>query len=175
VLPSKLIVVDKTVLASSAKLVFVAKDGGIDKGPGVDVETIDVEFTARYGNDLASGGFVLPAGSVNGWLANKTTVAKFVNRDAPGGATQAKVAVIKPGSLVKLVGRGLGDTPFDVLGAGDPAGPIHTAFCITNDGVSTCHCSTLDACVWKAIGADTGAKLVCRGGVADPSCTALTP
>lgn len=171
---TKLIAVDKMATAGKAKVVFVAKDAGVDKGAGTNPSAIQVDFTARYANDSASGGFVLPVGDP-GWLANKTTVAKFVNKSAPGGSTEAKVGVIKPAKLVKLVGKGLGDTPFDVLAAGDPGGAVHTAYCVTNGGDEICHCSTFPACIYKSIAGGTGAKLVCKGGGADAGCAALAP
>jgi hypothetical protein len=80
--------------------------------------------------------------------------------------------VIKPGKLVKLVGKGLGDTMLDIFGAGDPGGPVHTAYCVTNGGTVVCHCSSFGACIYKSIGAGSGAKLVCKGGTADGACTA---
>lgn len=171
---TKLIAVDKLASAGKAKVVFVAKDPSVTKGAGTDPADIAVTFVARYANDSAIGGFVLPAGDP-GWLVNKATVAKFVNKSAPAGSTQAKVGVIKPAKLVKVVGKGLGDTPFDVLAAGDPLGPVHTAYCVTNAGAETCHCSTFGACAFKSIAAGTGAKLVCKVGAADAGCAALAP
>jgi cysteine-rich repeat protein len=173
VVPTKLIVVDKTVAASKAKTVYVAKDGAITKGPGENVAQIDVEFDVAYGNEATAGGFVLPAGILNGWLVNKSSVAKYVNKTAPAGPTQAKVAVIKPGKLFKLVGKGLGDDPIDVFGAGDPnPGSVFTAACVNNGAQRFCHCSEFTGCAYKAIAAGTGAKLVCKAGVADPICVA---
>jgi hypothetical protein len=54
-------------------------------------------------------------------------------------------------------------------------GAAHTGYCIDNNGTVNCYCSTFDFCTWKSIAADTGAKLVCKGGVPDGSCSALTP
>jgi hypothetical protein len=85
--------VDKLVAASKAKAVFVAEDPNVTKGPGMDVETISATFEATYENAAAAGGFAIPPGSANGWVVNKPKVAKFVNKSAPAGPTQAKVAV----------------------------------------------------------------------------------
>lgn len=175
VIPTKLIVVDKTAVASKAKAVFVAKDAAATKGAGLDVEQISVQLDVAYGNGSAAGAFVVPAGSASGWLANKATVAKYVNKAAPGGPTQAKVAVIKPGKLLKLVGKGLGDTPLDILGAGDPAGAVYTAYCVTNGAEENCHCSTFTGCIYKSIAGGTGAKLVCKSGAGDALCQAASP
>jgi hypothetical protein len=174
VMPTKLIVLDKLATSSKAKAVFVAKDPGITKGSGTDPANISVEFTAAYANDAASGSFELPAGDA-GWLANNGSVAKFVNKLAPGGTSEAKVAIIKPGRLAKLVGKGLGDTAFDIYGAGDPAGDVHTAYCVDNGGDETCHCSTLSGCSYKLIAGGTGAKLVCKLGTGDAGCAAICP
>jgi hypothetical protein len=177
VIPKKLIVVDKLTAAGKAKVVYVSKDqaSGITKGTGTDPAQISVQFDVVYGS--AAGSFTLPQGVSNGtdgWLVNKDAVAKYVNKDAPAGATQAKVAVVKPGKLLKLVGKGLGDTPLDVFAAGDPgSGGVQTAYCVTNGGEEFCHCSDFSGCAYKLIAKDTGAKLVCKSGVADAGCAAL--
>jgi hypothetical protein len=178
VVPKKLIVVDKLTAATKAKVVFVAKDTGVTKGAGEDVDQISVQFDVAYGNGSAAGAFTLPAGaSVDkspGWVVNKDRVAKYVNKLAPGGPTEAKVAVIKPTKLLKLVGKSLGDTPLDILGAGDPgASGVQTAYCVTNGGEEHCHCSAFTDCVYKSIAGGTGAKLVCKGGTGDPACSAV--
>jgi hypothetical protein len=86
------------------------------------------------------------------------------------------VAVIKPGKLLKLVGLGLGDTPIDILGAGapstQPVGAVVTAYCVDNGADTICHCSAFPECSYQMIAADTGAKLVCKNGVADTDCAA---
>jgi hypothetical protein len=181
VTPKKLIVVDKLSAASKAKLVYVSKDqtAGITKGAGTDVEEISIQFDVVYGNGSAEGAFTLAAGASDGtagWLVNETTVAKYVNKDAPAGVTQAEVAVVKPGKLLKLVGKGLGDVPLDILGGGDPgSGGVATAYCVTNGAGENCHCSSFSGCAWKSIAGGTGAKLVCKTGGGDPACTAGTP
>jgi hypothetical protein len=181
VTPTKLIVVDKLSVAGQAKLVFVAKDGAVTKGTGEDVDQIEVEFDVVYGNRSATGAFILPAGSTNGWLVNKSIVAKYVNKTAPEGPTQVKVGVVKPGKLLKLVGKGLGDVPFDIFAAGVPGHikgipgffkAVQTAYCVTNGGEENCHCSNFDSCTYKLIAAGTGAKLVCKAGTGDPACSA---
>lgn len=165
---TKLIVVDRTTLAGSAKVAFVTKDTLVTKGSGLDPAQISVAFDLWYDNGATAGTFTLPAGlsdGTSGWLTNRPTVAKFVNRTAPTGPTSAKIGVIKPGKLLKLVGKSLGDTPLDVLGAGDPgANGVRTVFAITNGGSTFRHCSHFTSCVFKPIGAGTGAKLVCRPG-----------
>jgi cysteine-rich repeat protein len=173
VTPTKLITVDKLAV-SKAKVVYVAKDPAVTKGAGTDATMIGVEFTAAYDNGLATGDFVLPAADP-GWLVNKSIVAKFVNKSAPAGVTQAKVGVIKPAKLLKLVGKGLGDTAFDIFPAGDPAGDVHTSYCVENGGDENCHCSTFSGCAYKLIAGGTGAKLVCKSGAADGACSAICP
>jgi hypothetical protein len=167
--------VDKLTTANKAKVVFVAKDPAVTKGAGEDVEQISVQLDVAYGNGNAAGAFAVPATSANGWVVNKSTVAKFVNKDAPGGPTEAKVAVVKPSKLLKLVGKGLGDIDIDILGAGDPAGPVHTAFCVTNGGEENCHCSEFTGCIYKSIAGGTGAKLVCKSGTGEATCSVGAP
>jgi hypothetical protein len=65
----KLIVIDKLVAASKAKVVYVSKDttAGITKGTASDLNTIDVTFDFNYvGSVLADGQFVVPAGELSG-------------------------------------------------------------------------------------------------------------
>jgi cysteine-rich repeat protein len=169
----KLIMVDKG--ANGAKAVFVAKDTLISKGSGTDVASIGATLDLVYdnGTDAASAGqFAASIGSVN-WLVNKPTVAKYVNRTSPtGGGT--RVVVIKPGKLVKLVGRNAGDTPIDIVNqTGAPTGDVHTAYCIDNAAEARCFCSTFAGCRWKSIAGGTGAKLVCKNGLGDATCAAL--
>jgi hypothetical protein len=169
----KLIIVDKG--SAGAKAVFVAKDTDVSKGTGTDTATIEVTFDFTYDNgvDPASAGeFVAMLGSPN-WIVNKETVAKYVNKGAPtGGGT--KVAVVKPGALVKLVGKNLGDTPIDIFNqSNSTTGAANTAYCIDNGGDQNCFCSTFESCEWKSIAGGTGAKVVCRAGTGDASCSAL--
>ena len=161
----KLIVVDKTV-AGKAKAVFVAKDGGVTKGTGTDPNQIEATLDIAY--DAVSGTFGMPQGG--NWLANSSAVAKYVNKTAPTGGA-VKVAVIKPTSLVKVVGKSLGDTPLDISSA--PSGPVYVANTIVNAGDETRLCTQFNGCVHKAIAGGTGYKLVCKGSSTDdPTCAA---
>lgn len=172
----QLIVIDKLAKASRAKAVYVAKDPGVTKGAGLDPADIGVTFDVSY--DGETGHFTIPAGVSNGtegWVANKATVAKYVNKSAPGGSTAAKVAVIKPAKLLKLVAKERGDADkLDILAAGPPAGSVFTAYCVVNGGVTTCHCTAFSGCMHKSIAGGTGAKLVCKSPNApDGACAAL--
>lgn len=179
VVPKKLIAVDKLTSAGKAKVVYVAKDEAVTKGAGTDVGQISVQFDVVYGNGSGAGTFTLPAGAsdgIAGWLVNKDTVARYVNKTAPSGPTEAKVGVVKPGKVLKLVGKGLGDVSLDVIGAGDPgAGGVQTAYCVTNEAEEHCHCSAFTGCAYTAIAGGTGAKLVCKTGTSDGGCSALVP
>jgi len=176
IVPTKLIVVDKLASSGVAKAVFVAKDPAVDKGPGTDPTLVGANLQVSYDNSTdpaISGGFNALAGSAN-WIVNKTAVAKYVNKLAPsGGGT--KVAVVKQNNLVKLVGKNLGDTPINVLSQGGAAsGDAETAYCVQNGSTANCFCSFLPDCSWKSVAGGTGAKLVCKGGSADPACGGLS-
>jgi len=167
----KLVIVDRTARGAGARVAYVAKDrkaGAIDKGSGRDVGAIAVDFSVAYGNGATRGSFTLPAGAhdgTSGWRANKAKVARYVNRAAPGGPTGAKVAVIKPGKVLKIVGRSLGDDPIDVLGAGDPGDAgIVTVYTVTNGGFARRHCTAFPSCRYRSIASDRGVKLVCKRG-----------
>lgn len=165
VTPRKLIVIDKP---AKARTVFVAKDSTVTKGPGVDVGQISVQVTIAQGS--AVGAFTIPTGTANGWRANTARGARYVNPSAPGGPTQARLAVIKPGKLLKLAGEGMGDLPLDIRGGGEHTGPVSTSYCVTNGGEQTCHCSEFTGCAWKPVAKGTGAKLVCKHGSGDAGC-----
>ena len=121
----KLIVIDKGS-GGNAKAVFVAKDVAITKGTGTDPTQIEAKIEVEY--DDASGAFVMPQGP--NWTANKATVSKYANKTAPTGGV-VKVGIIKPGTSLKLVGRGLGDTPLDISIA--PTGDVYVAATIVNN------------------------------------------
>ena len=179
VIGKKLIIVDKLATAGKAKVVYVSKDqdAGITKGTGTALAGIDATFDYTY--DSTAGQMFMQSGVLDGdtegWKVNKSTVAKFVNKSAPSGSTVAKVGVIKPGKLLKVVGKGLGDGPvIDIFATGAPTGDVHTAFTVDNTpGGVFSHCSTFSGCTYKLIAADTGAKLVCKSSTADPTCVAL--
>ncbi|HWP66845.1 MAG TPA: hypothetical protein VNO26_13115 [Candidatus Limnocylindria bacterium] len=160
----KLIIVDKLVASGSAKAVFVAKDGAVTKGTGTNVSSVSSQLDISF--DSESGSFVNPSGA--NWLVNKSTVAKYVNKNAPsGGAT--KVSVIKPGKLIKNVGKSLGDSPIDISAA--PSGDVHAVYTVNNDGVFR-HCGKFTGCAHKSIAGGTGFKLVCKGTGAPDTCPA---
>jgi hypothetical protein len=52
---------------------------------------------------------------------------------------------------------------------------VQTAYCVTNSGEDFCHCSDFSGCAYKLIAKGTGAKLVCKTGVADAGCAAAGP
>jgi hypothetical protein len=164
VVGTKLIIVDKTVASSSAKAVFVAKDASITKGVSTDTAEIFAELSVRY--DSTSGYFVMPSGEA-AWIVNKETVAKYLNSTAPvGGAV--RVSVIKPGALIKVVSKSLGDDAIDLSTA--PTGDVFVSHTVLNDATATRHCTRFQGCVHKTIARGTGYKLVCLGGIPDAGC-----
>lgn len=165
--PTKLVVVDKLATASKAKVVFVAKDPAVTKGTGTDVADIAAELDLTY--DAESGVFGIGYGAsdgTRGWKVNKETVAKFVDKDAPA-VQDTKVVVVKPGKILKLVAKGLGEEPFDVLAAGAPTGSVHAQLSVWNGGEEYRHCAMFTGCAYKLIAGGTGAKLVCKNGAPD--------
>jgi cysteine-rich repeat protein len=171
VVPRKLIVIDKLASAGQAKVVYVAKDPNVTKGAGTDAGAVAATFEVAY--DGVSGGFSVPSGAFDGtagWKTNKTQVAKYVNKDAPNGTTATKVAVVKPGTLLKIVGASLGDAPIDLFAGGAPSTPVRTTFAVTNAGEVSRHCSAFDPAdpthvvVYKEIAQGAGRKLVAKRG-----------
>jgi hypothetical protein len=165
----KLIMVDKTAVAGGAKVTFVSKDTNVAKGAGTDPNNILAQMAIAY--DGNSGVFSMPMGA--GWVANKATVAKYVNNGAPGTGS-VKVSVVKPGLLIKGVAKSLGDSPIDISTA--PTGPVYVAYSIANAGDVNQHCTQFGTCTHALIAGGAGYKLVCKGdSTGDPDCTAVEP
>jgi hypothetical protein len=115
----KLVLIDRYVASGKAKAVFVSKDttlGSIHKGVSSDPPNLSgtVEIfplsdpTNRLVYDL-SDQLPPPDGDGGHWLVNKPTVAKYVNKTANPGVRGAKVVVVKPAKVLKVVGKNLGD------------------------------------------------------------------
>jgi hypothetical protein len=83
----KLIVVDKLAAAGKARAVYVASDPAVTKGISTDAGAIGLELFFGYEGVTA-----------------------------PAGVTGVKVSTIKPGNLLKEVGKTLGDQPIDLIG-----------------------------------------------------------
>jgi hypothetical protein len=166
----KLIIVDKTASSGTAKAVFVAKDPGIAKGAGTDPNLIFAELGVAY--DAERGLFEMPSGSA--WVANKDTIAKYTNGDAPSGGA-VKVSIIKPGLLVKVVGKSLGDTAIDISNA--PTGNVYVTHSVFNGGEGFRHCTVFGGgCIHKPIAGGTGHKLICKeNSSGDPTCAGAPP
>jgi hypothetical protein len=163
----KLIVVDKGV--NGAKAVFVSKDPLITKGTGTDTAGIFAEMGVAY--DSTNGVFEMPSGS--NWIVNSASVGKYVNKTAPTGGA-VKVGVIKPGALVKVVGKSLGDTPIDI--SAPPTGEVYVAHSVLNGEEYNRHCTRFGTCSHKLIAGGTGYKLVCKGdSTGDPTCAGAPP
>src|SRR5262245_60766608 len=77
----KLVVIDKTVAPGSAKAVFVAKDPSVTKGSGDSLIFLGADLGIAY--DTTRAAFYMPSGP--GWIVNKSTIAKYVNKEAPSG------------------------------------------------------------------------------------------
>ena len=170
----KLIIVDKITAAGKAKVVYVAKDTPADKGTTNDPAQISATLEYQAPALAASGSAAMPQGA--GWLVNKETVAKYVNKDAPGGAGAVKVAVVKPGKLLKAVLKDLGDagSKIDIYGTGDPspsAVDVTTQYTVVDGATTRRHCGAFTACARKIIAGGSGAKIVCKTATAGGSVT----
>jgi hypothetical protein len=170
----KLIIVDKITAANKSKVVYVAKDAPAGKGTSNDPSQISATLDYQSPTLGESGSAAMPQGA--GWLVNKDTVAKYVNKDAPGGAGAVKVGVIKPGKLLKAVLKSLGDagSEIDIYGTGDPSPAsvdMATQYTVVDGGEIRRHCGEFTACARKIIAGGSGAKVVCKTPVAGGSVT----
>ena len=168
---TKLVIVDKTATTGTAKTVFVTKgDPNIAKGIDGDPALLEGALEVFYTDAPSSvvGSFLIPPP----WLINKPTVAKYVNKTAPTGG-DVKVAVVKPGSVAKVVAKGLGDGQAIDLSSGAPgAGGVTVVLSINNGIDFSMHrmCTRFSVgdgstLVYKSIAGGTGYKLVGKGGV----------
>lgn len=85
----------------------------------------------------------------------------------PGLSRLSPKVIIKPGSLIKLVAKSLGDTPLDIMTQGSTAADVaRLSFRISDSATafddSFCSVFTPGPCVWRLIGGGTGAKLARR-------------
>jgi hypothetical protein len=152
-----------------AKVVFVAKDANVIKGTGTDAASIGTVLDVDTG--VSHGSFVAPSGG--GWLSNAADVARYVNTGAPNGGS-VRVTVVKPGRLIKLVAKSLGDDPLDLSLAPDPT--VFAAYSVTNGNETHRHCTQFSSCAYSPIGGGAGRKLVCKKSSAgDPACQAVPP
>ena len=162
----KLILLDKIATDGKAKAVFVTKDPAVAKGSGTDATQIRGNLTVAF--DAEKGTFGMPQGA--SWIVNKSTVAKYVNDPAPAGGS-VRVGVVKPGTLVKVVAKSLGDSPIDISVA--PSAAVYVVHDVINGAELRRHCTAFNGCVHKSIAAGTGWKVVCKGdSVGDPDCQA---
>jgi hypothetical protein len=180
----KLILLDKVATAGKAKAVYVAKnDTGIQKGAAGDPTLLAGSFGWFYETDGATsvaGCFtqIHETDERNRWIKNTDSVAKYVSKDAPisGLPTSAKVVVVKPEKVAKIVAVGLGDFgvgPANLfLGAPTAAEGIHTVLTVENGNDSSTHrmCTQFAAdlgstVVMKEIAGGTGRKLIAKNGV----------
>jgi hypothetical protein len=174
----KVIIIDN-LAGGKAKVVALTKDGGcgITKGTstGTDPSVISASFFYSYqGNEGVLDAPLGVSDGTKGWLVNKDGIAKYVNKDAGVGGDGTKIFLVKPNRRIKVSGRNLGDSPIDILSAGDLTGgspDLNTSYTITNDGETNRVCSAYD-CTFKLIANDTGAKLNCRTPVPGHPCPA---
>jgi hypothetical protein len=168
----KLVIVDKQAFADKAKVVYVAKDPGIDKGAGNDPGDLDGDFTVFYTDQPSSvvGTFVLPTP----WRTNKSNIAKYVNSGAPDGVGDVKVGVEKTGVVAKVVAKGLGDgSSIDVFGGPPSAsGGLTAVLTLRNAGDNTVRrfCTRFaeddgSTVVYKDLAGGLGRKIVAKNGV----------
>jgi hypothetical protein len=168
VVGTKLVVIDKVAVSGRAKTVFLARDGMVSPGAGMDSTDIEASLDVAY--DGAHGTFVMPPGAQ--WDIDNG-VPKYGNPLAPAGGT-VKASTVKPGVLVKVVAKSLGDTPLDITLP--PSGRLFVVHTVLNGGEERRHCTQFAACQHRTIAAGSGYKLVCRGlGAPDGACVATNP
>jgi hypothetical protein len=166
----KLVVVDTTASNGKSKMVLVAKDAAIAKGSGTDA--VEISGWMEVAHTEGNGSYDLPQGA--GWVANTSKVATYVHKDAPFQGS-VKKAIVKPGSVLKIVAKSLGDDNPLEISVPPPDGSVYATATILNDGDETRLCMRFTECEHKVLAGGTGYKLTCDSGVGDPSCLAAMP
>lgn len=136
----KLVISDRTFV-QKAKVVFVLKgdDANIHKGAAGDPPGLSGSLEVFYTEDPSNNAvFDLPAA---GWKRNTASVARYANLSAPLGLGGARAATVRPGNLLKVKTRSLGDSEtIDLFGGGAPgAGGITVVVTINNSNDSSTH------------------------------------
>ena len=157
----KLLIIDKTAVNGTSKVIFVSHDPNISKGTADDPAEIEATLHIYYDDAPANDAlFRLPSP----WLKNKPTVAKYLNKNAPTGGG-VKVGLVKPTKLAKVIARSLGD-----LSHIDIASPPGTGITVmltitdTSDGSTERLCTNFTSIEHKAISGGTGHKLKAEAG-----------
>lgn len=171
---AKLIVLDASNVTGSAQVTFATKDVAVTNGPAADVEGLRARLHLQYADGAPAGAFIVPPGTSSGWKQHDPSTTRYRNTGAPGGPTELASVLLRPGRLLTAKGAGRGDVPFALADAGPPESGVFVSFEITENGVTTRLCSVLSDCVYRTFDG-AGAKLVCRDGVADPTCRAAYP
>jgi hypothetical protein len=184
----KLVLLDKLATAGRAKTVFVVRgDAGIAKGAAGDPGQLAGRFVWFYTDAPTSvgGAFDLANAGAGAWVANGRA-AKYVNPDAAlGTPTAVRVAIVQPGTRVKVVSpfalSDPGGSPNLFAGAPSAGGGISAILTITNGNDASVHrmCTRFatqdgSSVAYREIAAGAGRKLVARRGVAATCPTTTT-
>lgn len=152
------------------KITLVVKGAGVSKGAATDANGISA--TVAFFRGAVRGVFAVPAGALgpggDGWRRNDASLARYQNPRADTGLpTGARRLLVRPGKLVKLSARSLGDEPLDVAALAGGSGSLRAVATIVNDGEVHRHCTAFaadDVTVAGPNGAGK-AKLVAKRGV----------
>ncbi len=178
---AKLLMFDKYAKAGKAKVVLKMEDpgGNITKGPSADPPGLSGQLLLYQQSDPSNRAvFALDSAS---WKSNKDSVAKYINKNAGTGQPGVKVATIKPGKLIKVVARNLGDgdsasgdqdaNDLD-LSALTPSDVVMAVLTIDNANDSTTHrmCAQFESPTIKSIAGGTGFKYLSKSSSLPTSC-----
>jgi hypothetical protein len=174
VVPKKLVLIHRSTLTGPRqKLLLLARDANIHKGAAADVAAVSARLDISWNG--MTGSFLMSAGGydgTSGWVANKGSVAKYVNKAASSDYQAVRSAVVRPGRGLRVSGPHIGGVPLFQ----EPVGDIAVCYTVTNG--SEVHRLgarwPATACSYDLnYNGNPTARLVCTGGgVADPSCSA---
>jgi hypothetical protein len=179
---AKLLMIDKYVASSKAKLVLVIKDStpaSISKGASADPPGLSGTVEIYPLSDPTNRAVYLLDGA--DWVVNKDKIAKLKNSAAAPGAPGVKKALIKPDKLIKVVAKNLGDGDAATgdQGANDidlssltPSDSLIAVVTIENANDSSTHrmCAQFESPTIKAIAGGTGIKVLSKTSTPPATC-----
>ncbi len=126
----KVIIVDKTALNGTSKLVIKSKDGAVTAGPSGDPAELTGLVRIFYTDNSANGSNLdLPFP----WIKNTGKVVKFQNKLAPAGPSEVRNGVVKPGKGYTIAAKGKGG--IDISAEPGPGGV--TVVLVVNNGIDS--------------------------------------
>ena len=133
VLIKRLLIRDLTSKGRPSLMKIVGRDAeGYIKGVDGDPADLDGDVVISYEDGSTSGTFLMPSP----WFQNDKGRGKFINRDAPAGVSEVRIAVLnEKRNTFRMIARGLGG--IDISAAPGNNDGVKVFFTLNNAGDGT--------------------------------------